>query len=375
MKSVFTVAYRGTFGEFMGLYRVGDEKRVRWGKSYSLRRSATSTPAQRYPMREFLLDRECVLDAGTKDGTNPVPHSLRATRARHHRGCRPVSPPHRTRRPLGAPDAHGCIPLVHLISNQEYSDEELTPLYDLYFEAHDPGFDAQLTGSHDTVYDVARRWPHRQALADRIRHTPRHRPHHFDPGHMDMTPTFEDSARNFLSLLNKLPATPAITFRGFVDPSVTQARVVTSPALTATSRSIAIATNNLRAPLVAVIVGANGRDLAPLMAGAPTFNLEEVTYLPGTYFCQHPAVEFAGVTIQVFEEMCVSEDGTSLDIARPLGSWDPILAVLGTRPARGSRPVPRPTRGGLGPIHGPRRVRPARRPRGSRHSTTPKERS
>lgn len=143
-----------------------------------------------------------------------------------------------------------------------------------------------------------------------------------------MTPTFEDSARNFLSLLNKLPATPAITFRGFVDPSVTQARVVTSPALTATSRSIAIATNNLRAPLVAVIVGANGRDLAPLMAGAPTFNLEEVTYLPGTYFCQHPTVEFAGVTIQVFEEMCVSEDGTSLDIARPLDSWDPILAVL-----------------------------------------------
>ena len=128
-----------------------------------------------------------------------------------------------------------------------------------------------------------------------------------------MTPTFEDSARNFLSLLNKLPPTPAITFRGFVDPSVTQARVVTSPALTATSRSIAIATNNLRAPLVAVIVGANGR---------------EVTYLPGTYFCQHPAVEFAGVTIQVFEEMCVSEDGTSLDIARPLDSWNPILAVL-----------------------------------------------
>ena len=33
MKSVFTVAHRGTFGEFMGLYRVGDEKRVRWGKS------------------------------------------------------------------------------------------------------------------------------------------------------------------------------------------------------------------------------------------------------------------------------------------------------------------------------------------------------
>ena len=61
----------------------------------------------------------------------------------------------------------------------------------------------------------------------------------------DMTQDFEESARNFLSLLNKLPSTPSITFRGFVDTSVTQARIVVSPALTATSHSIAIATNNL----------------------------------------------------------------------------------------------------------------------------------
>ena len=40
-------------------------------------------------------------------------------------------------------------------------------MYVLYFEAHDPGFDAQLTGSPATVYNVARRWPHRQALAAR----------------------------------------------------------------------------------------------------------------------------------------------------------------------------------------------------------------
>ena len=40
----------------------------------------------------------------------------------------------------------------------------------------------------------------------------------------DMTQDFEESARNFLSLLNKLPSTPSITFRGFVDTSVTQAR-------------------------------------------------------------------------------------------------------------------------------------------------------
>lgn len=66
-----------------------------------------------------------------------------------------------------------------------------------------------------------------------------------------MTQDFEESARNFLSLLNKLPSTPSITFRGFVDTSVTQARIVVSPALTATSHSIAIATNNLRTPMSA----------------------------------------------------------------------------------------------------------------------------
>ena len=112
-------------------------------------------------MCEFLLDRECVLDAGTKDGTNPF-HILFAQCA--HDITQDVALCRRLIErgvPLGAPDTHGCVPLVHLISNQEYSDQELTALYDLYFEVHDPGFDAQLTGSHDTVYDVARRRPHR----------------------------------------------------------------------------------------------------------------------------------------------------------------------------------------------------------------------
>lgn len=168
MKSVFTVAHRGTFDEFTELYQVGDEKRVRWGKSLFIEAISNNDPEQRYPMCEFLLDRDCVLDAGTKDGTNPfhvllaqhkrdIPQDVALCRRLIERGV-----------PIGQPDSHGCIPLVHLISTQEYSDEELTPLYDLYFEAQDPGFDAQLRDSNDTVYQVARRWPHRHALADRI---------------------------------------------------------------------------------------------------------------------------------------------------------------------------------------------------------------
>jgi len=86
-----------------------------------------------------------------------------------------------------------------------------------------------------------------------------------------MTQDFEESARNFLSLLNKLPSTPSITFRGFVDTSVTQARIVVSPALTATSHSIAIATNNLRTPPVGagvVVCGAREAAVALVVAEA-----------------------------------------------------------------------------------------------------------
>lgn len=137
-----------------------------------------------------------------------------------------------------------------------------------------------------------------------------------------------DSAKNLLALLNSLPPAPSVTFRGHIDTSVTKPRAIVSPTLTATSHSIAIATNNLTRPQVAVFVGANGRDLSPIMAGAPGCNLQEVTYLPGTYFLQHTCQEFSGITIQVFEEMQLASGGDALRPARSLDSWDPILIVL-----------------------------------------------
>lgn len=166
--NIFLTANMKTFEDFVALYSEGDEKRVRWGKSLFIEALSNTDPAQRYPMCDFLLDRDCVLDAGTTDGTNPF-HILFAQSARDV--DRDVALCRRLLErgvALGQPDKNGCIPLVHLISTQEYSDEELTPLYDLVFASSDPGFNIELTGSHDTMYDVARRWPHRQALADRI---------------------------------------------------------------------------------------------------------------------------------------------------------------------------------------------------------------
>ena len=170
-----------------------------------------------------------------------------------------------------------------------------------------------------------------------------------------MTENYADKTRGLLALLNKLPPKPQITFRGYVDRTVDRVRVVGSPALTATTHSLEIATNNLARPEVAIVVGANGRDLTPILQGAPNFNLQEVTYLPNSYFLQHVAHEYNGVTIQVYEEIVLNRDSAGFTIAHPLHTWDPVLAVLdpALRTAR-QRPLPMPEGSSdrfLEPIH------------------------
>lgn len=170
-----------------------------------------------------------------------------------------------------------------------------------------------------------------------------------------MTENHSDKARGLLAALNMVPAKPQITFRGYVDRTVDRVRVVGSPALTATTHSLEIATNNLARPEVAIVVGANGRDISPILEASPNFNLQEVTYLPNSYFLQHVAHEYNGVTIQVYEEIVLNSDSAGFTIAHRLLSWDPVLAVLdpALRAAR-ERPLPMPEGSSdrfLEPIH------------------------
>ena len=170
-----------------------------------------------------------------------------------------------------------------------------------------------------------------------------------------MTDNHAEMMRGVLELLNKLPPKEQITFRGYVDRTVDRVRVVGSPALTSTSHSLEIATNNLARPEVAIVVGTNGRDLTPILAAAPGFNNQEVTYLPNSYFLQHVAHEYNGVTIQVYEEIVLNSDSAGFTIAHPLRTWDPVLAVLdpALRAAR-ERPLPMPEGSSdrfLEPIH------------------------
>jgi len=158
-----------------------------------------------------------------------------------------------------------------------------------------------------------------------------------------MTENYADKTRGLLEVLNKIPPKPQITFRGYVDRTVDRVRVVGSAAPTAPAHRPQSATNNLARPEVAIVVGANGRDLTPILEGAPNFNLQEVTYLPNSYFLQHVAHEYNGVTIQVYEEVVLNSNSAGFTIAHPLRTWDPVLAVLdpALRTAR-DRPLPMP---------------------------------
>ncbi len=138
----------------------------------------------------------------------------------------------------------------------------------------------------------------------------------------------DNSAQDFLSFLKKLPPTDAITFRGYIDRTPTAPRPIGAPTLLATSHSVAIATNNLEKPEVAIFIGSNGRDLTPFLKGAPAYNLQEVTYLPGTYFYQYPPMELLGVTIQVHEELHLNEETQKYEPTRILNGWDPIILEL-----------------------------------------------
>ena len=138
----------------------------------------------------------------------------------------------------------------------------------------------------------------------------------------------ENQAQQFLQFLKSLPETRAITFRGYVDATITEGRPIVTPTLGATSHSVAIATNNLEKPEVAIFVGTSGRDLTPILEGAPNYNLQEVTYLPGTYFYQHPVQELLGVTIQLHEEVRRNPETEQFEIAIKRDSWQPIILEL-----------------------------------------------
>ena len=91
----------------------------------------------------------------------------------------------------------------------------------------------------------------------------------------------DNSAQEFLAFLKKVSPTAAITFRGYIDRTPTEPRPIGAPTLVATSHSVAIATNNLEKPEVAIFIGSNGRDLTPFLKGGASLQPPRGHLSPG----------------------------------------------------------------------------------------------
>ncbi|GAA1516238.1 hypothetical protein BJ978_001781 [Agromyces terreus] len=101
----------------------------------------------------------------------------------------------------------------------------------------------------------------------------------------------------FVSAVGKLPPTSGVTFHGgneTVDPG-------TLVGVLATSRSILVATENLRSTTLIVVLGRTGRELSAL-SGHP--DEREVVFLPGTTFGRVIEGEApGGLRIVILEEL------------------------------------------------------------------------
>ena len=105
--NIFLTANMKTFDEFAALYSEGDEARANRGRSLFSYALGNSKPEERYKIVDFLL------------------------------------------------------------SAHRYSDEDLTPIYDVVFASPDPGFTTVVDGGKP-FHELVRAFEDRQVLADRI---------------------------------------------------------------------------------------------------------------------------------------------------------------------------------------------------------------
>lgn len=139
-----------------------------------------------------------------------------------------------------------------------------------------------------------------------------------------------------LRALEKLPPHRGVSFRGrSLDSSFgREGQVIVTRELTATSRSVAVATENLTAPALYVVLGRTGRALEDLSRHPGE---HEVVFLPATMFTVVKSARIDDLPVTVVEQL--NPEMTELD--EPLGTLDEIAAYAVDRvgQARDQGPV------------------------------------
>jgi len=134
----------------------------------------------------------------------------------------------------------------------------------------------------------------------------------------------EDLGRRVAALLKalrKLPPHRGVTFRGrSLDSSYgREGQVIVTRELTATSRSVAVATENLTAPALYVVIGRTGRAIETLSHHPGE---REVVFLPASMFSVVKSARIDDLPVTIVEQL----DPELADLDEPVGSLDEIAA-------------------------------------------------
>ncbi|MCY7402529.1 MAG: hypothetical protein LH477_16520 [Nocardioides sp.] len=132
-----------------------------------------------------------------------------------------------------------------------------------------------------------------------------------------------------LTALKKLPPHRGVSFRGrSIDSSYgREGQVIVTRELTATSRSVAVATENLTAPALYVVIGRTGRAIEKLSRHPGE---HEVVFLPVSMFSVVKSARIDDLPVTIVEQL--NPELAELD--EPLGTLEEIAAFAVGRVAQ-----------------------------------------
>lgn len=165
---VFMTANRKSFSDFMRVYRPGDEQLLYLGKSVLSYALSNPSPDERYRIANFLLDKNATLGEVDTEGNTALHLLFGAVRHDPDRDAalarrlidRGVS--------VATADRRGTVPFLWVLVMNGVSDEQLAPVYELWFAQPEPGFEYYSLQFEGDALDVARRYPHRAHITNRL---------------------------------------------------------------------------------------------------------------------------------------------------------------------------------------------------------------
>lgn len=154
------------FSEFYSLYRNGDERELYQGKSLLFHAISNNDPDSRYEISTFLLKKG--VDARETNDSNETLLHILLSRVHHNLDqtvilCRELM--------VRGADVHQLDnkgrSAFQYILNTKYTDDELEPLYDLWFSQEGLRFDTPNAWGK-TLLQLARMLPFRETLVERM---------------------------------------------------------------------------------------------------------------------------------------------------------------------------------------------------------------